>query len=333
VLGLAAAGMAARSKRRVVGWTGIALAGAGLGGLTPDPLATCLGLGAVVVTAIVAGAAGRTTVIRIAGWLAAVTAADLLAEAATNTPGVGSTGLLGVALVASVAAPSLRRATFVRPTGPLALDLAAQATALVALLSAGALGRAAIAAAGWGLLVAGRALWPDVTAGLHRTMVVAALALESLAWWLIAIRHGIHQIEAYTLPAAAVALVAGVMAARRRPELNSWACYGTALVVAFLPSLAPTFGTDPHLLRQLLIGPLAVAVAVLGAQFRLQAPVVIGTLVAIVLAIQDLVRAGHHLPAWVSLSVAGLATIIVAGTYERRRRDWKRLRQTVGDMA
>jgi hypothetical protein len=338
-LGLGAILVAVRSAHPAIGWTGIVLAGAGLAGLTPTRLSTGIGLGAVIAAALFTGVAARTLTIRAAGWLAAVTGADLLVHVMPHTNGIASICMLAVAVIASVAAPALGRTERARtgrasaPTGLEALDLAAQLTALVALLTSGSLGPAAICAAGWGLLVAGRALWPDVPAEPRRLMVIAAMSLEALAWWLIAIRHNIHQIEAYTLPAMAVALVAGVMAARRRPELSSWACYGAALAVAFLPSLAPTLGPDPHVVRQVLVGLAAVTVAILGAHFRLQAPAVIGTLVAIVLAMQDLVRAGHRLPAWISLSAAGLATIIVASTYERRRRDWTRLRHAVGDMS
>jgi hypothetical protein len=157
--------------------------------------------------------------------------------------------------------------------------------------------------------------------------------LELVGWWLVAIDHGVHLVDAYTLPAAVVALIGGWLAARSRPELSSWAAYGTALVVGFLPSLAPTYGHDPHLTRQLFVGGAAVVIALIGGRVRLQAPVVIGGIVAVLLALADLARIAEHLPVWIPLSAAGLAVIVVASTYERRRRDWSRLRTSVGHLS
>jgi hypothetical protein len=47
-------------------------------------------------------------------------------------------------------------------------------------------------------------------------------------------------VEAYSIPAASVALLAGLVVRRTKPQkaLGSWVAYGPALTTALLPSLA-----------------------------------------------------------------------------------------------
>ena len=76
----------------------------------------------------------------------------------------------------------------------------------------------------------------------------------------------------------------------------------------------------------------AVAAVLLGAAYRRQAPVMIGGAVLAVLAVRELVAVWDLLPRWSFLAVGGLALITLAVTYERRRRDLRRLRTVVGRM-
>ena len=135
--------------------------------------------------------------------------------------------------------------------------------------------------------------------------VVAAAGLELVAWWLFLASRTVDVVEAYTLPFAAVALVAGWFARRTRPVLGSWQAYGPALAAAFLPSLAPILATEGDPVRRLVLGAAALAVVVTGAVRRLQAPVVLGGLVLAVVAVHELVLLGQQLPSWVPLSVGG----------------------------
>ncbi len=158
---------------------------------------------------------------------------------------------------------------------------------------------------------------------------MAGTGLELLAWWILAADRGTHPVDAYTLPLAVFALVAGALAARSNPRLGSWTAYGPALVAAFGPSLALALGSGASAARQAAVGAAAVVVVLIGARARLQAPVIVGGVSVIVLALRELALAWQQVPAWIPLSVAGLLVIVVASTYERRRRDWHRLRATV----
>jgi hypothetical protein len=68
--------------------------------------------------------------------------------------------------------------------------------------------------------------------------VTAGIGCGLTAYWLLLWTVGVRLTEAYTVPLAAGALLAGWLAARARPELHSWTAYGPALVAGFGPSLA-----------------------------------------------------------------------------------------------
>jgi hypothetical protein len=178
-----------------------------------------------------------------------------------------------------------------------------------------------------------RAVWPGLAIGFRRGLAIAAGGCELLAWWLFAAAIGVRSVDAYTLPLAGLGLVAGWLAARRQQTLRSWICYGPALLAGFVPSLAPILFGDASPGRRLVVGVAALAVVILGARERLQAPVLIGGGALLAVAVHETVLIWRHLPSWLPLSVAGLLLIGVATTYERRRRDFARLRGAVGRMA
>ena len=318
-----------------IGWTGLVVAGSGLAGLTATKISTLCALAVAFLVAALVGAGGRPGLIRVGGMFGAVAAANLFVDATIRAGGFGFDavwiGTLAVSAVVSGAAPLARHWERHR-IEVVTLDIAAHAGAFVALILSGSLWHAATCAVVWGLLVALRSLWPEVSVDARRLLIAAGLLLEALAWWLMAAEWRVHLIDAYTLPAAAVALVAGWLAARSRPELGSWATYGTALVAAFLPSVVPALGPNPSAIRQLAVGVAAIAVAVIGGQFRLRAPVIVGGVTALALALRDLAYVWQSLPAWIPLSAAGLLVIAFAITYERRRRDWLRMRSALSHL-
>jgi hypothetical protein len=345
VLGLAGVLAAALRPRtgRLVGTLfclALLLAGAGLAGALPTKVTTLAGLGLVLVTAVVAGAAGRTLAARLAGWLVAV--ATGVAGAATAALAAGETQqgvafwVLGAAALALALSALLRRR---RPTTAAtveatAVEAAAHAAAVVALLfTVGSVQHAAIVCALWGAAVGVRALWPAESAGRRRGLAVAAASCELLAWWLLLAADDIRLVEAYTLPAALVALLAGALAHRTQPGLRSWMAYGPSLAAAFLPSLAVVLGESGQPLRRLLLGLGALVAVLIGAVRRYQAPVVLGGLTLAAVAVHELILVSQLLPTWTPIIAAGLLVVWVAITYERRRRDLARLRHAVDRMS
>jgi hypothetical protein len=326
---------------------GLVLAASGLLGLLATRAGTLAGLGVLVVAATVVGVAARRDDARLAGRLVAVAAATGLAVTAPLAGGLplrtaafsvlavavltlAAAALLGGPRAPVGAAPARRGAA----TAAAVLEAAAQAVALVALLLAvGALRHAAAVCVLWGAAVALRVLRRGESTGRRWAFAGIAGGSELLGGWLLLAAGGVAVLEAYTVPAAALALGAGVVALRTRPGLNSWLALGPGLAAALLPSLVSVLvAPDPQPWRRLLLGAAALGTVLAGATRRWQAPVLLGGVTLALLALHELVRGWDLLPRWIFLAVGGFALIGLAATYERRRRDLARLRAAVGRM-
>ncbi|MGB2569766.1 SCO7613 C-terminal domain-containing membrane protein [Micromonospora citrea] len=309
---------------------------AGLAGLLATRAGTLAGLALLVVAAVVVGAVGRRAGARVLGSLVAVAAATGFAVTASLAAGLplrtAGFAVLAVAVVVLFLTPPLARRVALAGR---AMEAAAQAVALVALLfSVPALRHAAALCVLWGVAVALRVLRRgESTAGRWAFAGIAGVS-ELLGAWLLLAAGGVVLLEAYTLPAAGLALVAGLVALRTRPGLNSWLALGPGLVAGLLPGLVSVLvAPDPQPWRRLLLGAAALGVVLAGANRRWQAPVVLGGSTLTLLALHELVRGWDLLPRWIFLAVGGLALIALAATYERRRRDLARLRAAVGRMS
>jgi hypothetical protein len=298
-------------------------------------------LGAVVVVGAVCGAAGRTPTARVAGWLAAVAAGTAFAfasGAAVDLPThlIAYRVLVAAAVTLAVAAALEAWRQPAAPTRVVeahALEAAAHAAAILAfVLADGRTGPSAGVCTLWGLAIGLRALVRGQSVDARRHRVVAATAVELVAYWLLLVANEVSLVEAYTVPAAAVAALAGWLAARRRPGLSSWTAYGPALLAAFAPSVAVVLPGEGAPMRRLALGAAAVAVVLVGARWRLRAPFVVGGGVLALLAAHEVALVWDVIPRWVPLAVAGLVLVTVATTYERRRRDLARLVGVMGRM-
>ncbi|MGC4803529.1 SCO7613 C-terminal domain-containing membrane protein [Micromonospora sp. DT233] len=315
---------------------GVVTAACGLTGLLATRAGTLFGLGAVLVVASAVTVAGRVGPVRLGGALVAVGAATgfaLTAAQAAELP-LRSTSfaVLAVAVLTLAAAAALPAGR--DPARGLALDVAAQAVALLAvLLAAGSPRHAAAGCVLWGAAVGLRLLRRGESIGRRWAFAGVAGGSELLGTWLLLAAGGVVLLEAYTLPAAGLALAAGAVALRTRPGLNSWLALGPGLAAGLLPGLASVlFAPEPQPWRRLLLGVGALAVVLAGAARRWQAPVLLGGGALILLALHELARSWDLLPRWIFLAAGGLALIGLAATYERRRRDLGRLRAAVGRM-
>jgi hypothetical protein len=315
--------------------------GAGLAGSLAARATTLAALGAVVVVAAVCGAAGRTHAARVAGWLTAAaggTAFAYASGAAVDLPThlTAYRVLLAAAVALAVAGmwEAWRQpAAATRVVEARALEAAAHAAAALAfVLATGHSGHSAGICTVWGIAVGLRALLRGQGTDARRYRVVAATAVELVAYWLLLAENEVSVVEAYTVPAAAVATLAGWLAARRRPGLSSWTAYGPALIAAFAPSLAVVMPEEGAPVRRLALGVAAVAVVLVGARWRLRAPFVVGGAVLALLAVHEVALVWDLIPRWAPLAAAGLGLVAVATTYERRRRDLARLAGVVGRM-
>ncbi|MET8358652.1 hypothetical protein [Micromonospora sp. NPDC005171] len=313
---------------------GVVLVASGVLGLLATRAGTLAAEGALLVAAVAVAAGARRFEVRVAGCLAAVGVASALAVTAPLAGGLplraAAYPLLAVAalvLAAAVVAPAGARLGRV-------LDAAAQAVALVAAVLAVEVARhLATVCVLWGVAVALRLLRRGEPAGRRWAFAGIAAGSELLGAWVLLAAGGVTVLEAYTLPAAALAVGAGLLALRTRPGLTSWPALGPGLVAALLPSLVSVLaGPDPQPWRRLLLGAAATGAVLAGATRRWQAPVLLGGGVLTLFALHELARGWDLLPRWIYLGVGGLALVGLAATYERRRRDLARLRAAVGRL-
>jgi hypothetical protein len=162
-----------------------------------------------------------------------------------------------------------------------------------------------------------------LAAGLrgHRTTgygIAAALSALGATWaWLFVANVTVP--EAYTLPAAALALGFGMLARRDGPA-HSWLTLGPAVVLALAPTLQLAVAhNDDH--RAIAVGIAALAIVLAGAYRRLQAPIVLGTAALVILGVEKLGPTAVRLPRWLMLAFAGSVLLWVGTTFERRRDD------------
>jgi hypothetical protein len=146
---------------------------------------------------------------------------------------------------------------------------------------------------------------------------------------LLLARGDVTVLEAYTLPCASVALLAGILARRA----GSWVTYGPALVVALAPSLISILANDGQQLRRLLLGVAALVIVLAGVRFGLRALVLLGGGTLAVVALHELTPVWDLVPRWIPLAAAGLLLVLLAMTLERRRRDLARFRSALHRMS
>ncbi|NEC27185.1 hypothetical protein G3I20_11600, partial [Streptomyces sp. SID8111] len=180
------------------------------------------------------------------------------------------------------------------------------------------------------VIAAGTAVRAD-----RRQAGYVAAALFLLATWVRLGSWGVSTPEAYTLPVTVPALAVGFLRRRRDPRASSWSAYGPGLSATLVPSLLAAWA-DADWQRPLLLGTAALAVTLLGARHRLQAPLVLGGGVLVLDALHELapylVQLAGVLPRWLPPALAGLLLLVVGATYEQRIRDARRAREALGRM-
>ncbi|QEV50634.1 hypothetical protein CP981_02200 [Streptomyces platensis] len=258
--------------------------------------------------------------------------AEAVASGATaGLPGhITAFGVLAVAVAAAGAAAVWHRipgrgqvSTAVEGAG---YALAAIALALTA-LHPDALSLALAVTGVAGLAVA---LRPD----RRRAALVGTGLLITSSWVRLALA-GVSAPEAYTLPITAAALVIGHRRRTSTPGTGSWPAYGAGLGAPMLPCLAAMW-SDENWVRPLLLGAAALLATVAGVRTRLQAPLIVGGGVLMLVGLHELaptvVQVFGLLPRWVPVAAAGLLLLLLGATYEKRIDEARRLRDTVRGM-
>ncbi|MEV4533792.1 permease [Asanoa sp. NPDC049518] len=319
---------------RIAGFViGLAAGNAGLSGSLATREMTLFTLGSAVAVGAAAALYGKTERARILGWLFAAIMAQAFVltlglvgglprtTSAFGVLGVGAALLVGAALVPRLRRPEAQReATTVEWSG--------YGAGLIAFaLAFDSLPHLAGLLAAWGAVLGVAAGRPNRRASRRRVIFYSALGCEVVAWWLLMNLVEVRLLEAYTLPFAAVALVAGLIELRQRPSLGSWVAYGPALVTAFLPTTVLVLTRDTTDTRELLLLVGAAATLIFGAMVKQQAPVIVGAVVTGISAIHFTVtRVG---PYYVVLPI-GLILLVLGANNENRRRAQERIRSLRG---
>jgi hypothetical protein len=336
----------------------------GMAGPAPPALTGPLGPGRAG-HALTLVAAGSVLVVTASGWAGAsepVTLAwvPLLAMASvvaalTARPGVLRVGFMGLATTAVLMAATVTAAGTTGDVAVCGFVLVAAAGALVAAGAHSTMDRAVgdtvevvagFGAAAGAMLAAAAPVEPWLALGL--TAAVACLVLAGLApgrhwhlwiagwvavgaaWaWLVVAR--VTVVEAYTVPAAVAALVSGGVAQRRVRQLTSWATWMPGLVVGILPTLVLAVA-DGGLTRRLTVTAAGFAVVVAGARAQRQAPLVVGAVTLLTMAVDALVPVATELPRWATIGGIGLILLWLGATAERRAETLRRLRRRFDDM-
>jgi len=145
----------------------------------------------------------------------------------------------------------------------------------------------------------------------------------------------VDAVEWVSIPIALSLLVAGALRLAREPHLRSTRALGGGLMALFLPSLFETTN-ESDVWRLVAIGVLAIAAVIVGLVRRLQAPFVVGGIVAIVHGIatfEPQIRAVYQSTEWWIWAGAGGIVIIVLGArYERSLRTAKNVVASIGNL-
>ncbi|TJZ54211.1 hypothetical protein FCH28_13595 [Streptomyces piniterrae] len=238
--------------------------------------------------------------------------------------------VLAVAVIAACAAAAWHR-TPGRDQVSTAVEGAGYVLAATALaLTARHPGALSLALAVTGVAGLAIALRPD----RRRAALMGTALLIASSWVRLALAD-VTVPEAYTLPVTAVALVIGHRRRTSTPGTSSWPAYGAGLSATMFPSLIATW-SDGNWVRPLLLGAAALLATVVGVRTHLQAPLIVGSGVLVLVGLHELaptvVQVFGLLPRWVPLAAAGLLLLLLGATYEKRIGQARRLRDTVRNM-
>lgn len=141
--------------------------------------------------------------------------------------------------------------------------------------------------------------------------------------------------ERWCYPLGAAGVAVGWAFMHRVPAVRSWPALGPGIAIATVPVLmAEPVSADWA--RILVLAVIAVACVVVGAFCRLQAPLVLGSIVTVLHALiafwPQVVLIYEAVPLWVWLAAAGTIITVIAATYEARLNDAKRVAQRIGSL-
>ena len=161
---------------------------------------------------------------------------------------------------------------------------------------------------------------------LRWTLLIAAASAAAVFGLMATLGYGVSPLELVTVAPATGGLVYGTRRLVRDPDARSWPALGPWLLLLTVPSLLYDFG-EFELWRVVALGVVAIGLVVVGAVLKLQAPLVVGSIIVLAHGVAQLwpwITAGYDVvPWWLWLGIGGALLIFLAATYERRVRQLK----------
>ncbi|MDA1360792.1 hypothetical protein O1R50_14275 [Glycomyces luteolus] len=317
-----------------------AVAALGAGGLLDRPWAPTASFAVVTAAALAVAFTSPGPRRRVLAWIMAHLWVAATALAAAYEPAQNHVDAQPAFMAAAVGAAALLAAAHAKPPANPAARVAARACAHAAI----GIYLAVLAIV---CLIDGVSLFaPLAFLAYAAALAIAALADERhrlghalgscaaaiAAQLLLTAYSGTDTVEYYTAPPAALLLGVGIWLLRRNPATGSWAALAPALALGFGPSLALAIGPDGEPWRRVAVGAAALAVLLLAANRRWQAPLVLAAVVLTALAVNEIVHVWSLVPKWAPLSVGGAILIAAGATLEQRRRDLARLSRSLKAM-
>ncbi|MDX6274041.1 MAG: hypothetical protein QOJ92_1251 [Frankiales bacterium] len=184
----------------------------------------------------------------------------------------------------------------------------------------------------WTLALAGLTSLATALRPERRSLSYVGALLLSASSWVRLADADVHAPEPYVLPLAAIALGLGMLRRRADRGVSSWTAYGPPLTLALVPSLVASLD-DSSARRPLLLAVAATAVVIVGAVRRLQAPLIVGSVVLVVDAVRQLGAYIALVPRWLVIAALGLLLLVLGTTFEKRRRDVQRIQESFNRMS
>jgi hypothetical protein len=137
-------------------------------------------------------------------------------------------------------------------------------------------------------------------------------------------------VEAYSVPISVAALSTGA-ALRHERQTGSWVSYGPGIAVGLGASLVMVLDGGPAARLVLLVAAALLTIA-LGVRAGLQAPIVLGAVTLLILAVDGLAPLAADIPPWIPIGAAGLLLFWLGATFERRMTAFRRLHATFREL-
>ena len=162
--------------------------------------------------------------------------------------------------------------------------------------------------------------------------VIAALCTGTLGWWSLLTAQGVATLELFTAPPAVILFLIGLWRLERHPGTGSWSTLAVPILLGIGPSLLMVIGGEDEVARRVGVGAAAIAVIIVGLYRRWQAPLVLGSIALTIATINELALLWHVIPVWIPPAIGGAILIGAGATFEKRRRDLSRIRDSLKSM-